>query len=119
MAKNLEIPSKEEATELSLPVLRVGELTIIRLPDGTCDFFLSGSDRYLVQFLNPEVFGRSIALLNPGHTLITPLNDYPTETYLISEAEVASAMGDPNRVKTGPIIIPPRPGPRRELEKAG
>ena len=57
MAKNLEIPSKEEATELSLPVLRVGELTIIRLPDGTSTS--SSADRTVTScnFLIPRYSG--------------------------------------------------------------
>jgi len=91
------------------------DLTVIYQPDGACDFFVHGSDRYVVVFSDPKVFGASLATLKKGNNLFSRLNNGQTECQIISETAALAAL-DTEDVASAPVVIPPKgPGPRRIL----
>jgi hypothetical protein len=108
------LPAKQESIRLTPAGQKITkDLTIVYLPDGTCDFFVHGSDRYVVLFNDPKVFGVSIATLKKGDNLFPRLNGRQTELYIFTESTAVNALhGD--EAATGPIIVPPKgPGPHR------
>jgi len=111
MATVSTIPTKYESSDVTLKILRIShDLYVFRLPDGAIDFVVEGSENYVVQFKESKVFGSLIATLRKGNNVFPILHDQQTEVYVFTEAVVYKALlGE--EVKTGPIVIPPRPGP--------
>ena len=89
------------------------ELTAIFLPDGACNFFVHGADRYVALFSDPKVFGVSLAVLKRGDNLFSRLNHRHTECQIYTEDTAIHALHGEDAA-TAPIIIPPKgPGPHR------
>lgn len=89
------------------------DLTTTYLPDGACHFFVHGSDRYVVLFSDPKVFGVSLTTLKKGDNLFPRLNNRQTECCIFTERGAINAMHG-ETAATAPIIIPPKgPGPHR------
>jgi len=63
MATNPVYPEKPPQTEEKIPVVRIGDLTVLRLPDGAADIIVGGPEPYVVLFEKHEVFGLSIAVV--------------------------------------------------------
>src|SRR6266576_3681847 len=69
-------------------------------------------ENYVVQFIESKVFGSLIATLSKGNNVFPIQHDQQTELYVFTARAVDKLLlGD--EVKTGPIIVPPRPGPPR------
>ncbi|HYT22775.1 MAG TPA: hypothetical protein VEW05_21405 [Candidatus Polarisedimenticolia bacterium] len=113
MATVSTIPSKYESSDVTLKILRItNDLYVFRLPDGAIDFVVEGSENYVVQFIESKVFGSLIATLSKGNNVFPIQHDQQTELYVFTARAVDKLLlGD--EVKTGPIIVPPRPGPPR------
>jgi hypothetical protein len=91
----------------------IKDLTTIYLPDGGCNFFVHGSDRYVVLFSDPKVFGVSLATLKKGDNLFPRVNTRQTECQVFTEASAIHALHGEDAATT-PIVIPPKgPGPHR------
>jgi len=89
------------------------DLTAVYLPDGGCNFFVHGSDRYVVLFSDPKVFGVSLATLKKGDNLFARVNTRQTECHIFTENTAIHALHGEDAA-TAPIIIPPKgPGPHR------
>lgn len=111
MATVSTIPTKYETSDVTLKILRItNDLYVFRLPDGAIDFVVEGSENYVMQFKDSKVFGSLIATLRKGDNVFPVLHDLQTEAYVFTETAVAKLLlGE--EVKTGPIVIPPRPSP--------
>jgi hypothetical protein len=113
MATVSTISTKYESSDVTLKILRItNDLYVFRLPDGAIDFVVEGSENYVVQFKESKVFGSLIATLTKGNNVFPILQDLQTELYVFTEKAVDRLLlGE--EVKTGPIVVPPRPGPPR------
>jgi hypothetical protein len=111
MATISEIPTKSEITELTVTVVKIAhDLSVFRLPDGTVDFLVEGSDAYVVQFKDRKAFGVAFAILRKGHNLFpTQIKDEIRAS--IAEESVLVKLFFGEGVESTPIVIPPRPGP--------
>ena len=67
------------------------DLTAVYLPDGGCNFFVHGSDRYVVLFSDPKVFGVSLAALKKGDNLFARVNTRQTECHIFTENSAIQA----------------------------
>jgi len=106
MATAFTLPGDPETIQVTFSGLQISnDLRVIYI-NGAYDFVVSGSHTYLVQFLNPTVFGMSFASLNKGDNFFTPKSDETTEVYIFTTTVAANALG--KNVSTRPIIIPPR-----------
>jgi len=112
VATNPVYPEKPEQTEEEIPVVRINDLTVLGLPDGAADIIVEGSEPYVVLFEKREVFGFLIAVVRKGHNIFVPQDDVETPAYFIHESEAARLLSPGITAATGPIVVPPRGGPR-------
>jgi hypothetical protein len=118
MATNPVYPEKPQQTEEKIPVVRIGDLTVLRLPDGAADIIVGGPEPYVVLFEKHEVFGLSIAVVSKGHNIFVPQDDLYTDAYFFRESEAVRFLSPGITAATGPIVVPPKGGPRMpQLER--
>lgn len=84
-------------------------VTLVQMPDMvTFDLHVYGDYRYLVHFLNPNLFGVEFATIREGYNFFTQKKtDEQTKCYLFDDVELRNIMAGSATVQTPPIIIPP------------
>jgi len=116
MATNPVYPEKPKETKEEIPVITIDDLTLLVLPDGAADIIVGGSEPYVVLFRKREIFGLSIAVVRSGHNIFVRQEqvdpDAYTEVYFFREADATNILSAGIRVATGPIVVPPKGGPR-------
>jgi len=125
------MPLRAEYEEIILKItgiqVRPG-LKLLRMSDTTFDFYVDGTDRYVVHFKNPSVFGKEFAVLQAGSNSFTLLGPPTVSTlcYVWSQAELANIVAEAEQPSgpqplsrmtartptsatpmTKPILIPP------------
>ena len=81
-------------------------------------FLVKSDEQYIVQFEDPEIFGRRIATLHKGSNIFTSFapRSKATQCYVFTEAWLVQALSG-DSVKTGPIVIGPGPRPPKNEAK--
>jgi hypothetical protein len=111
MATQPKSPSEPETEVIELTVVGqkiYDDLRLYYLPNETINFVVDGTNEYVVEFEDRNIFGASLAVLTTGNNLFTILNSGELRARIYSAVELVKTLHTIIG-STHVIIIPPPP----------